>query len=311
MAQYNDLYLRCSLTDQGSVPRQGAQDHSPDVIPCGLQPVPNAERFFRDNYGQEVGREVVTGGVNYIYVRAKNLGTSAASGVVTLYWSERELLNWSTYWEPNKLKTSTGADSAKLSDVAPGEIAVTRDPFLWTPHKPAAAYTLIARIATERHPDPIPTPSLDFTAWCANNGGSGAANVTLNNVDSPQASMTYDYDQSFGGAMTMAFVIQCINCFADGQSYIAFSTGTPAADGSIVELVKVPITSDNFIRGTEAPIQDGWRARFAIDLWDKALKPGLSIRLFSVPVPDQRNVTAMNPFGEFTFTEAQAGEVAK
>ena len=311
MAQYNDLYLRCSLTDQGSMPRQGAQDHSPDIIPWGLAPVPNAERFFRENYGQDVGREVVNGGANYIYVRAKNLGTTAAGGVVTLYWSKRELLNYSSTWEPNKLRTSTGADSVKLSDVAPGEIAVTRDPFLWTAQNPGGAYTFIARIATERHPDPIPTPTLDFTAWCANNGGSASGNVRLTDADAPQVSLQYGYDQSFGGTTTMVFVVQCINCFGDGQSYIAFNTGTPAADGSIVELVKVPITSDNFIRGTEAPIQDGWHTQFVIDVWDKALNPGASVRFFSVPVPDQQNVTAMKPVAEFIFKEVQAGEVSK
>jgi hypothetical protein len=83
--KYNDLYIRMSLSDDGTIPRPVTSGSSPDVIPYGNTLVDDPQEFFSLNYDQIVSKPLVIGQSNNIYVRLKNYFASAQTGQVYLY----------------------------------------------------------------------------------------------------------------------------------------------------------------------------------------------------------------------------------
>jgi hypothetical protein len=77
-----DVYLRDNIGDNGSVPTVGPISSSPDVIVVpNLVADPVASFGPSTENSNTLGSEVKKGQANYIYVRMKNRGTTAASNV--------------------------------------------------------------------------------------------------------------------------------------------------------------------------------------------------------------------------------------
>jgi len=306
VAQYDDLYLRSLVSDPGSIPKPGPQGRSPDIIAWGMYPQTAPQIFFAGNYNSDVGRSPVARAPNYIYVRAKNLGSTPANGVLSLYWSKAELISWTQTW--NRLKTSANADSVEFREVGPGQIGVTSDPFIWIP--PAAGlFALIARIATERHPNTIPSPSVDLSAWVAGNGGSGWCNVTASDTGAPTFTLQAAYEQGDQGWL-ITFIVECTNCGADGQSYIGFSSGTPLPGGAVANLVKTQITSESFAVGTRVHVPAGWRTTFVLSYWTKNPNPRMRINFLAVWTRDgqPRQTRQTQTLGTISAEDLAAGD---
>jgi hypothetical protein len=97
-----DVYLRDSAGDTGAVPSTGALSTSPDVIVRSTQ-VANPVVAFGDGSGTEndetLGFQAEAGQDNYIYVRMRNRGASAANSVrATVYWSPVATLVTPNLW---------------------------------------------------------------------------------------------------------------------------------------------------------------------------------------------------------------------
>ena len=97
-----DVYLRDNLSDSGAIPSSGSISASPDII---VRPAmeANPTAAFGQGSGTEnsatLGYEAEAGQDNYIYIRAKNRGSSDANGMTcTLYWSEVATLVTPDMW---------------------------------------------------------------------------------------------------------------------------------------------------------------------------------------------------------------------
>lgn len=148
---YDDIGLRSELGASGSI------RVSPDIIPYGPATVPDPQRFFSSNWDSDVGVDITAGEPNNIYVRAMNYGTRPAAGKGYLYYCDATLIPWPSLWSGHALWTADKADHVDLEAGADG-ITVGGVPFTWTPPvvNPRAPYSLVARVATEAHPNPIP-----------------------------------------------------------------------------------------------------------------------------------------------------------
>lgn len=99
-----DIYLRDNVGDTGVTPSAGSISASPDIIVRpALEPDPTAA--FGQGSGTEnsanLGYEVEAGQDNYLYVRAKNRGSSDANGLsCDVYWSEVATLVTPDLWHP-------------------------------------------------------------------------------------------------------------------------------------------------------------------------------------------------------------------
>lgn len=273
MAKYEDLYLRNTLMDQGNIPRQGALSSSPDIIPWGVEPQPDPQTFFSGNYNQDVGKGLMADLGNYLYVRAKNLGTSASTGEVFLYWSQSSLLLYPDQWKVNAMPTNTGAKSVKISNVAAGQIGVTKDAFVWKPSMPGGNfhYCLIGRVSTEKNPNPIPATGdiKDFAAWVAANGGIGWRNVAIVPAGTSQAlTLESNYDQGETPG-EINFTATCNGCPIN-QSWVQFSSATPLPDGKVVSIPKTQIDQEGKIIGVKRYVPANWKTTFVINYWANA-----------------------------------------
>lgn len=122
-----DVYLRDNVGDSGVVPSAGAISASPDII---VRPVavadPNAA--FGEGSGVEnsttLGFEVESGQENFIYVRMRNRGATAATDVTCrVYWSPVSTLVTPDLW------SEIGVTSPL--DVPPDDSLVVADALVW------------------------------------------------------------------------------------------------------------------------------------------------------------------------------------
>lgn len=135
MSTLKPVLIRCNAQDNGTVPVTGYPWESPDIITVGTkklspQEIKNlVDTYYTDPYYSE---KAVTSGVeNYIYIRVRNLDTTAAqTGTVSLYWSGMTTLLFPKDWEKNEL-TCGGSNTAPFT-VDEGGVAVV-GPFTWDP----------------------------------------------------------------------------------------------------------------------------------------------------------------------------------
>jgi hypothetical protein len=175
-----DVYLRDAIGDTGAVPSSGGVSTSPDII-CVALTVPNANAAFGEGSGTEnvdtLGSRVEHGQDNFIYVRMRNRGAGAASGVtVAVYWSEVATLVTPSTW--------TLIGTTAPVNVPQGNILVAAGPLTW----PAASLPpigdhacFIGVVSSAQDPAPPPLPATDwnnFLAFVRNNN-----NVAWRNFD--------------------------------------------------------------------------------------------------------------------------------
>ena len=271
MATYDDLYLRNTTQDQGTIPRQGALCSSPDIIPWGLD-LQKDPKYFIDHFGEDVGKPLIANGGNYLYVRSKNLGTAASTGRVYLYWAQSSLLLYPSQWKNQKMLTSSGQDYVELKDVGAGQIGVTADAFRWTPAMPGGNfhYCLIGRVSTAKHDNPIDQTEIiqNFAGWVAKNGGIGWRNISVVNAGSPTLTIESNYDQGSEPGL-ISFTAKCTGCPLE-KSWVQFSSATPLPDGKYVFIEKSKITQDGQIFGVERQVPANWKTTFVINYWADA-----------------------------------------
>lgn len=187
MTMYDDLYVRDNLDDTGVIPSSGLACQSPDIIPFqdGILTWDYASKY----YDSDLGEAIINGGVNNIYVRAKNLNSkTACSGKVNLYYTSSSLFPVPSTWTQiesaggdSSLSLVNGSDSTSIS---PGGIALSNPSFYLTnlpPISDGAHYCLIAIVQTTAHPVTIPdkfSSNPAFTKWAQDNPAVCFRNIT-------------------------------------------------------------------------------------------------------------------------------------
>ena len=127
---FDGLLMRDTLADTGTVPSPGYPYSSPDVIAHAQ--VASPKTFFAANYTSNPNQPVQTGSqVNFIYVRTKNLATSAKAGwYISVYRAQSSFFMTPSIWKHNRLTTQSGANAVSLDTLNPGQIGVGNDHFV-------------------------------------------------------------------------------------------------------------------------------------------------------------------------------------
>jgi hypothetical protein len=264
MATYDDLYIRSTLNDPGTIPRSGVGlSASPDIIPYGFMPVDNPVKFFSENFNQVVSKDLVYNAPNYVYLRGKNLYNGARSGVMYAYWAPSNLLLYPSTWQNNVLKTNNNVDHVPVNATASGAPYVTPEPLVWVPTYPPAYqhFCMISRVSTDTHPNPIPKTGgySDFANWVANNGGIGWRNVQVVAAGAPELLFESNYDQGDEGGL-MDVLITATDCPIGSD--IWFSSGTALPNGTVIKIPPRPVEQNPQTWGTQAMISANWKTTF-------------------------------------------------
>lgn len=203
MSQYQDIYMRDNLGDTGQIPNPAQVFwDSPDIIPYGTKAYQgNWQTFFASNWAQDVGQAIVSGSMNYIYVRGYNAYSGAESGNIQLYYANSSLLLQTDQWINNVINTANGSATTAVSATATRLVVVGADAFQWTP--PAqpgggAHYCLLALVGTASNPAKVPTGnfpnSAAFVNWIIDNPSVAQRNISIVNYPPPpswQQSQTF------------------------------------------------------------------------------------------------------------------------
>lgn len=193
-----DVYLRDFAGDTGQVPSAGAISTSPDII---VRPsmVADPVAEFGEGSGNEnsetLGFTVESGQDNFIYVRIKNRGGSAANNVTAdVYWSEVGTLITPNLW--HFIGTTAPVN------VPVGNTLVVANPLTWIsgslpPPDTHQCFVGILTHAQDPAP-PVPGPANfdwdDFIAFIRNHNNVTWRNFDVVNVDpiDPSASLTFN-----------------------------------------------------------------------------------------------------------------------
>ncbi len=154
-----DVYLRDFVGDTGD-PHTGSISASPDII---LRPtaVANPQTEFGEGSGTEnsdtLGFEAEAGQDNFVYVRVRNRGGSAAPNVVaTVYWAPPATLVTPDLW--------TLAGSVTIPNVPEADVLTVSNAITWRAAEiPATGhYCFVGLVGTTDEPPPSPA---EFENW--------------------------------------------------------------------------------------------------------------------------------------------------
>lgn len=158
LADYDDLFLRQSLGE--TAPRHVGGWASPDVIPFGDAPAPDPSQLARE-YDRDLGKSLVPGVTNYVYVRTKN-PRAAVEAVPGRLFAAHAAPRW-LLW-PDALEALSTQDGKPYDPirVAGGEVGVSKSAFVLTPGSVGDA--IAAYVVTPEHPVPLPSDLRDVDA---------------------------------------------------------------------------------------------------------------------------------------------------
>jgi hypothetical protein len=267
MAENGVLYMRRSLKDNDRVLEWSpAAAKSPDIIPYGAGTTGDAQKLFKENYSQDVGRPLIPGEPNHVYVRAKNLGGSPAAGAVRLYQTKSSLLLFPQMWQDGPLKTASGGDTSALRVTEPGAVVVGAEPFVWNPDVPPSRfhYCLVALATTDGTPPPAAPKVRDvrgLAQWLAD-AKLTSRNVFFVDANAPAAAVDTEYEQGETEAK-IDFTIECTNCPV-GKSWVQFMSSSKPP----IQIGKTKITDSNFVTGvSNVVVPANLKTTFQILYW--------------------------------------------
>jgi hypothetical protein len=268
--EYNGILVRTSLDDHGVIPRTAPLEASPDVIPVGTKPVADPVIYFTETYDQNVSKPVVSGTVNYVYVRGKNLDAIPQTGEVYLYWARQADLDNPNKWKQNQLLTAGGRGSVTVPDVPAGGIAVATDPFAWTPTPELAgtSVALLGVIATNEHPNPIPglKSPIVFKRWIASNGEVGALETPVGPPPKPVATFSTTGHYALSNvAGEVSFTLRAVKLPPGGT--VSFKCSEPDINGNPIEMPPQAINNDPFVWVVKATVKANFTTELKFDLF--------------------------------------------
>ncbi len=275
MATWDDVYFRNNLSDPGTYPQSGSSN-CPDILPWGPEPQADPVNFFTNTYDQNFNRALTPNVRNYIYLRAKNIGSKSQSGHVNLYWSQASLLLYPSYWTKNSLHNESGNQDISFSGLAQNAIFVTEEPYIWTPSQISNDhYCMVSRVVTPDNPNPLPTESeISDVGGLANYVGQHP-NVGWRNIALGDATGVIENTLAFSQgtqAGTTHIMISVQN--APGGSQVAFSTSKTGPEPPIVlSKTTVPEDNPNFQAGIYSEVPANFNAEIAYQYYSNGKPP--------------------------------------
>jgi hypothetical protein len=282
MPTYDDIYMRDGLDDSGQIPYAGrSASESPDIIPAQNQVITAASLIA--SYGsQPSGTNINTQQNNNIYVRAKNLGASAGSGTISLYYTSSSVLLTPAQWMNNIIKNASGQSAISIVDangnpsLAANAIGVGSSAFSFIapPVPQGFHYCLIAQVVTSAHPNPIPSGSFANTAafikWVVDNPGTSWRNVNIVPATLPAYQQGANFTNLDAAAEQYMFIVSgCywpintsvnIQCTAVGFNFnytqpfgAPPSTCTPSNQQNVTTIQTVPALFSGAVMITVTP----------------------------------------------------------
>src|ERR1700677_4523378 len=157
--QYKDIFIRENFGDTGVYPSQGSVSSSPDIVPYQTGQLTWAQLSSGYASGPDNGKDIVSPGLNNIYVRAKNLWPGVEQGTVNLYYTKASMLLLPNQWKNNQISANGNVSppfvgQANSPNIAATEICVANPPFVLQGLAPAPNdhYCLIAVAQTVNNP---------------------------------------------------------------------------------------------------------------------------------------------------------------
>ncbi|MDY7093684.1 MAG: hypothetical protein SX243_12000 [Acidobacteriota bacterium] len=270
MIRYDGILVRASLEDTGELPRSGPLQESPDVSPQGKTVVEDPQTYFRDTYEENVGKPVVAGEPNLVYLRGKNTGDFAQGGTAFLYWASEADLGSPARWKNNRVFTADGSDRVTLGRTLPGEVVVGEVPFVYSPpaNDAGANIALLGVVATNEHPNPVPGlgNSIDFDRWVSRQGGVGVLQATLQPPPKQEPTFTTKAQFDLGNTEgEVSFFIKTAGIPLGWK--VSFEAEKPAPDGYKIELPLSTINADPFTQGTFANLDANYNSPITFNLF--------------------------------------------
>lgn len=192
-SQYEGLLVRDNLLDTGEIPTTGNPYTSLDIIPYQDQSL--TWTVASDNYGTDIGKQIVDRGINNIYVRSRNLNSGAVTGTCALYYSNASLFLITSQWvqltDPAGNQNLPFVDGGQNSSIASGGKALVNPAFLLTGLPDGQHYCMITVVQTSGLPPmviPASFPSnADFALWVHNNPAVAWRNLDV--IPNPVSSL--------------------------------------------------------------------------------------------------------------------------
>lgn len=181
-ASWHGLLVRKNLQDVGKYPAVTNDYYSsPDVI-ARRQRVDDPGTFLTaQSYGTNPWEQPVRG-LNYLYLRAKNLYPGGLEGNFVAY-NYKGSVTPPSKWNPLSTETGSSTSAIKASSISPvlpsGQIGVTFDPFLFNFAADPGEHNCISVLAqTAYYTNPLPDDAnFSIATWLLNDLASAWHNV--------------------------------------------------------------------------------------------------------------------------------------
>ena len=243
--EWTDLYLRTSLSETGPNNRIGSFG-SPDIIPYGTTPVDASIFTTPQSYGRYEGGNLTENSTNFLYVRAKNASkTETLSGKSYLALSNPAIILWPGPGKWDLMNNSKGQNFSEISNVKPGEIGATTDPFQYVP-KESGHRCLVSWISTVQHPigePPEISNATKLAEFLIKHPNYAHRNVEVIAGPPDRYTRSEPYSQNQASAK-MTFGLRCKNC--DGF-VVSFVSGTALKSGKFIELKDTKVAGNETI----------------------------------------------------------------
>ncbi|MBB5747400.1 hypothetical protein [Brevundimonas variabilis] len=296
---YNDLYIRDNFSDTGVIPSSGNPCQSPDIIP--LQSGSLTWVTANSTYaGPDQGLSIVNGGVNNIYVRARNLNTVAAAGTASLYYADASLFLLPTSWIPVSAAGGSGSvslvDGAGSASIAAGGVALSSPSFLLTGLPSGPHYCLISVLQTAAHPVQVPASfqtNAAFSVWVQNNPAVGWRNISYQPSGSVQLIRTFSFASINSGPEYFHFRVL-------GRGFVAGTTVTAQCTDQLCPInqrltLPAPDVNGNQVTGFDASVPASFSGNLVMTATSPsgAFPPGAVLTMTYYQYPDLNDALEM------------------
>ncbi|MEG2568984.1 MAG: hypothetical protein RSA84_22535, partial [Acinetobacter sp.] len=168
---FDGIYIRDTLRDTGTIPSIDlAPTYSPDIICYQQQTLSYLDA--KKTYEQNICKQFKQDFPNNIYVRAKNLSSTAKTSKVRAYYASLNILFTPNQWKPmNTMNPSSGLEPDLVyingnTTIPAGQIAICRDAFyLMEVENPLLHHCILAMCSTyntQTKTHSWPTPPTTF-----------------------------------------------------------------------------------------------------------------------------------------------------
>jgi hypothetical protein len=246
---WNDLLIRDSLLDQGTIPSGQDVYFSPDII-CTQQNSyldPTGQFGTAASYASNaLNLPPIAQNFNYFYIRAKNMNPNATGGQVYAYICEPSLAMIPANWFNNPLFVQPPSIGpivpakqyyGNLPAVPNGGISVTPFPLIWETPADTTHFCAVAICSTAANPWNSTTPPTfgswgDFVNWVRNHPTAGWRNLQLiSTPNAPAQSSTASFNNTFSTPVTLVITVTCTNVPA-GSTLSVTSAAMPGINRS-------------------------------------------------------------------------------